>query len=56
MSETNASPSTPYQVRAVHCDYRVDEDEVYAALKRATDPLTETWTRLRRAKTYRHQV
>ena len=42
--------SSPYTVRAVHCDYRVDEEEVYAALKRATDPLTETWDRLRRAK------
>lgn len=39
-----------YRVRAVHCDYRVDEDEVYAALKRATDPLTETWEKLRAAK------
>ncbi len=39
-----------YTVRAVQCDYRASEEEVYQALKRATDPLTETWTRLRRAK------
>jgi hypothetical protein len=39
-----------YKVRAVHCDYQASEDEVYQALKRATDPLTESWTRLRRAK------
>jgi uncharacterized protein (DUF362 family) len=46
---TNAAPAK-YKVRAVHCDYRASEDEVYAALRRATDPLTETWERLRRAK------
>jgi len=39
-----------YKVRAVQCDYRASEEEVYQALKRATDPLTETWERLRRAK------
>lgn len=43
--------ATPlYKVRAVHCDYRASEDEVYEALKRVTAPLTESWTRLRRAK------
>jgi uncharacterized protein (DUF362 family) len=41
---------SPYKVRAVHCDYRASEAEVYEALKRATDPLTESWTRLKRAK------
>ena len=39
-----------YTVRAVHCHYQASEDEVYEALKRATDPLTDTWDRLRRAK------
>ncbi|HXF60823.1 MAG TPA: DUF362 domain-containing protein [Caldilineaceae bacterium] len=39
-----------YTVRAVHCDYRAGDEEVYQALKRATDPLTESWARLRRAK------
>ena len=46
MSQTKRA----YKVRAVHCDYRADDEEVYQALKRATDPLTETWERLRRAK------
>ena len=41
---------TPYSVRAVHCDYRASDEAVYEALKRATDPLTESWDRLRRAK------
>lgn len=40
----------PYKVRAVHCDYRASDEEVYQALKRATDPLTETWERLAAAK------
>ena len=45
---TTTSPG--YTVRAAHCDYRASDDEVYEALKRATDPLTETWEKLRRAK------
>jgi uncharacterized protein (DUF362 family) len=39
-----------YKVRAAHCDYRAEEDQIYEALKRATDPLTETWDRLAKAK------
>ena len=39
-----------FKVRAVQCDYRASESEVYEALKRATAPLTESWTRLKRAK------
>jgi uncharacterized protein (DUF362 family) len=38
------------KVRAVHCDYRSSEEEVYQALQRVTAPLTESWTRLRRAR------
>jgi uncharacterized protein (DUF362 family) len=38
-----------YQVRAVHCDYRASDEEVYQALKRATDPLEEVWAKLSRA-------
>ena len=41
---------TEYKVRAAHCDYRAEEDQIYEALKRATDPLTETWDRLAKAK------
>ncbi|MCB9161921.1 MAG: DUF362 domain-containing protein [Caldilineaceae bacterium] len=42
---------SPYRVRAVACDYAASEDEIYAALKRATAPLTDSWDRLRRART-----
>ena len=40
-----------YQVRAVHCDHGAGDDEVYAALKRSTAPLTRAWDKLRGAKT-----
>ncbi|NKB70488.1 MAG: DUF362 domain-containing protein [Candidatus Latescibacteria bacterium] len=42
--------SSDYQVRAVGCDYRASDEEVYQALVRATEPLTQTWDRLTRAK------
>ena len=43
--------SKQYTVRAVHCDHRASDEEVYRQLKRATAPLTRSWDRLRRAKT-----
>jgi uncharacterized protein (DUF362 family) len=39
-----------YQVRTVHCDHRADDEDVYQALCRATDPLERAWARLSRAK------
>ena len=39
-----------YQVRAVHCDHRASDEEVYRALKRATAPLVSAWDRLSRAR------
>jgi len=39
-----------YTVRAVHCDHRADDEEVYSALVRATQPLDRAWKRLRRAR------
>jgi hypothetical protein len=47
-----ATPITnqPLKVRAVHCDYRSGDEEVYLALKRATDPLDRAWEKLRRAR------
>lgn len=39
-----------YQVRAVHCDYRSSDDEVYQALVRATQPLEKSWQRLKSAR------
>jgi hypothetical protein len=41
---------TPYRVRAVHCDYRASDDEIYASLGRATAPLTATWEKLSKAR------
>jgi hypothetical protein len=46
----NNTSQQPYRVRAVHCDYRVSDEEVYQALKRATDPLDRAWERLARAR------
>lgn len=39
-----------YTVRAVHCDYRSSDEEVYQALKRATAPLERTWEKLYKAR------
>lgn len=39
-----------YRVRAVACDYRSSDEEVYQALKRATDPLEAAWEKLGRAR------
>ena len=39
-----------YCVRAVHCDHAATDDEVYEALKRATEALTSTWERLAEAR------
>lgn len=39
-----------YAVRAVHCDHRADDESVYQALRRATDPLDRAWERLSRAR------
>jgi hypothetical protein len=46
MSET---PSRP-RVRAIHCDHRATQQEVYSALKRATAPLDAAWARLKAAR------
>ena len=43
-------PLPNYQVRAVGCDYRASQDEIYSALKRATDPLSRAWEKLQSAK------
>ncbi len=37
-------------VRAVHCDWRADDETVYQALKHAVQPLTHAWDRLRNAR------
>lgn len=39
-----------HQVRTVRCDHQSDDEAVYAALRRATDPLDRAWDRLSRAR------
>jgi uncharacterized protein (DUF362 family) len=39
-----------YRVRAVHCEHRASDEEVYRALKRATEPLQGSWNKIRRAR------
>ena len=39
-----------YRVRAAACDYLADDETVYQALRRATEPLESAWERLARAK------
>ena len=39
-----------YTVRAVQCDWRANDEAVYQALKRATQPLHTSWAKLRQAK------
>ena len=38
-----------YTVRAAHCDHRADDEAVYRALCRVTDPLERAWERLEAA-------
>lgn len=38
------------QVRAVHCEHGASDDDVYAALERATEPLAHAWAKLSGAK------
>lgn len=42
--------SKNYCVRAVHCDYRSSDTEVYQALKRACQPLEKAWQKLKKAR------
>jgi len=44
------STTSNYRVRAVHCDHRAGDEEVYQALKRATDPLEAAWAKLQAAR------
>jgi hypothetical protein len=37
-------------VRAIHCDHNASDEEVYAALRRATMPLDRAWARLKQAR------
>ncbi len=44
-------PKLPYHVRAVHCDHRATDEEIYLALRKATDPLVHAWDTLEKADT-----
>jgi hypothetical protein len=50
MSDKRSEINSKYSVRAVHCDYRANDAEVYDALERATTPLTAAWVKLKAAK------
>ncbi len=39
-----------YRVRAVACDHRANDEQVYQALKRATDTLDRSWDKIRAAR------
>jgi uncharacterized protein (DUF362 family) len=39
-----------YRVRAVHCEHRASDEEVYQALKRATEPLEKAWSKIEGAR------
>ena len=39
----------PYSVRAVRCDHRSSDEEVFESLVRATAPLTRAWEKLQKA-------
>ena len=41
--------SHEFSVRAVHCDHRASDEEVYENLVRATAPLVRSWERLWKA-------
>lgn len=45
-----SNSSTPFTVRAVHCDHQSSDEKVYEALRRATEPLESAWDRLRSAR------
>ena len=38
-----------FSVRAVHCDHRASDEEVYESLVRATAPLSRSWEKLEKA-------
>jgi uncharacterized protein (DUF362 family) len=46
----SGSAQKSYRVRAVHCDYRASDEEIYQALRRATDPLERSWEKLSKAR------
>ena len=48
--EKRNDKTADYRVRAVHCDHRASDEEVYQALKRATEPLEESWNKIRNAR------
>ncbi|HKJ86862.1 MAG TPA: DUF362 domain-containing protein [Spirochaetia bacterium] len=45
-----SSRNSQYRVRAVRCEHTANDEEVYTALKRATDPLERSWQRLESAR------
>jgi hypothetical protein len=38
-----------YTVRAAHCDHRASDEEIYRTLRRITEPLARSWSKIERA-------
>jgi len=49
MTDAHADTAKNHSVRAVRCDHRASDEEVYESLVRATAPLTRTWEKLEKA-------
>ena len=39
-----------YMTRAAHCNYQATEEEIYQTLRKITDPLTRSWSKIERPK------
>ena len=39
-----------YMTRATHCNYQATEEEIYQTLRKITDPLTRSWSKIEKAK------
>ena len=50
LGDTMNTPTTKHRVRAVRCEHTAGDEEVYQALKRATDPLEASWRKLAGAR------
>lgn len=38
-----------YMTRAAHCNYQATEEEIYQTLRKITDPLTRSWSKIEKA-------
>ncbi|MEC8841292.1 MAG: hypothetical protein VX432_06825, partial [Candidatus Poribacteria bacterium] len=43
------SSEKPYKVRAIHCDHKSSQEEIYERLKTITTPLNRSWNKIEKA-------